>query len=150
MPRRPTAGQKADPARARRSASPGLVVLAAGCSALVAVYLGNAAWNLLHLRHGDMGHLLAAAALPVPLVGQGVPQWVELASAALLLLLVLLSITATRAASRSRSRNAEPPLAVETYEIFRGTRARTHGPVAQTAPPPALAPDFPPAPPDAP
>ena len=115
MPRFPDAGEKETPAR---RTSPMLLFFAGICLALIVAYLGNAAWNLIHLSRYDASQLLAAATLPAPVVAQPLPRWSALASAAVFLLLLVLATTCLRAIRRTRRRKPAPYAQAETADVF--------------------------------
>ena len=126
MPRSPEANGKVEKKAPSRRMSPALILAAVLCVALLLAYLGNAAWNLIHIGQYDTSQFLAATTLPVPLVRQTLPLWVELASAAIFLLIVILTAMTLRAAlSRRARRDKSAPYAVaETADIFIADKTR--------------------------
>lgn len=126
MPRSPEMGGKVQQKPASRRTSPALILAAVVCVVLLITYLGNAAWNLMHISHYDTSRFLAAATLPFPMTQQPLPQWIELASAAVFLLLVILAAVTLRAAtSGSARRDKSTPYAVaETADIFIADKTR--------------------------
>lgn len=126
MPRSLEAGGKVEKKASSRRTSPALILAAVICVALLLAYLGNAAWNLIHIGQYDTSQFLAAATLPVPLIEQSLPQWVEYASAVVFLLIVILTVMTLRAViSRSAHRDRSAPYAVaETADIFIADKTR--------------------------
>lgn len=112
-------------ARVRR-ASYGQAILASVSGMLLLAYLGNAAWNLLHLHFYDGAHLLTAMTLPFPLVAHPLSIWVELASGALFLLLLVLTVSSLSAARRRlRHRNTTLFAEADQADIFIADTSRT-------------------------
>jgi len=68
--------------KASRRAPAALYNLALIGILLILGYMGNTAWNVIHLNDFDFTPLLAAATLPLPFKGQTVPRWIGVASAA--------------------------------------------------------------------
>lgn len=139
MPRSPEANGKVENVSSSRRTSPALILAAIICVALLVAYLGNAAWNLIHLGQYDAQQFLAAVTVPFPLAQQAVPQWAELASAVVFVLLVALTTVTLRAAmSRRARRDKSAPYAVaDTADIFIADTSRiTARPAPVAAPTP--------------
>ncbi len=130
-------GGKVEQKPSSRRTSPALILAAVVCVVLLIAYLGNAAWNLMHISHYDTSRFLAAATLPSPMTQQPLPQWIEYASAAVFLLIVILTVMSLRAAiSRRARRDRSVPYAVaETADIFIADKTRITARPAPISPP---------------